>query len=129
MASTVFLLTGFFELKFIYGNIPLIFWSFFNKIGQAFQENFYPRSVNGALWTLPWELIAYLLIAALGVFGLLKKRYIVLLVAIFLYASFVIQILSYPGRTTSPAISSGVRLLCFFLWLSFFSFQRPNCIK
>lgn len=41
---------------------------------------------NGALWTLRWEFLAYLCLALLGVLRLLRRRWVVLSVAMILWA-------------------------------------------
>jgi peptidoglycan/LPS O-acetylase OafA/YrhL len=39
----------------------------------VFQHNAYPDAVNGSLWTLPYEVGFYLLVAGLGAAGLLRR--------------------------------------------------------
>lgn len=72
-------------------------------------------SVNSSLWTLPWEIRAYLLVGLLGVLRLLQKKLVVLVLFLVIWAAFIVQILSHPGLETSPAVTSGLRLLSFFL--------------
>lgn len=45
----------------------------------VFTNNAYPGAVNGSLWTLPLEVFYYLVVAALGITGLLKWRPVVIL--------------------------------------------------
>ena len=47
----------------------------------VFKTN-YSQSVNGALWTVPYEIGCYVIFAALMAFGVIKRRYSVLLVAV-----------------------------------------------
>jgi peptidoglycan/LPS O-acetylase OafA/YrhL len=58
-------------------------WTFFvrnavfrsaGELPGVFVHNPYPRAIDGSLWTLPIEVHAYLLVAVLGVVGLLRMR-------------------------------------------------------
>lgn len=40
----------------------------------VFENNIYPSSVNGSLWSIPFEFMFYILVAFLGVFSLLNKK-------------------------------------------------------
>lgn len=40
----------------------------------VFEKNIYPSSVNGSLWSIPFEFMFYILVAFLGVFSLLNKK-------------------------------------------------------
>ena len=46
----------------------------------VFAHNPYPNAVNGSIWSLPIEVIAYGMVLALGVVGLLKRRTVVFVV-------------------------------------------------
>jgi peptidoglycan/LPS O-acetylase OafA/YrhL len=127
MVLVVYILTGQFEFFFIYHNFSLL-TGIHNSIGDAFREGPKYFGINGALWTLPWELRAYCLVAVLGFLGLLNNRKAILLLAMILYVAFVVKILSYSGRETSPAITSGTRLLCFFSWGVVFYNYRANIL-
>ena len=58
-------------------------------ISGAFTENPHKGAVNGSLWTLPWEVRAYLLTLVVGYFGILSHRIsanvLILLVLVVLY--------------------------------------------
>jgi peptidoglycan/LPS O-acetylase OafA/YrhL len=41
----------------------------------VFANNPYPNAVNGSLWSLPIEVFLYGILAVLGLFGLLRKKY------------------------------------------------------
>jgi peptidoglycan/LPS O-acetylase OafA/YrhL len=57
----------------------------------VFAHNVYPNAVNGSLWTLPVETIAYAGVAVLGVLGALRER---VMLAILTFA--VLLVLSTP---------------------------------
>jgi peptidoglycan/LPS O-acetylase OafA/YrhL len=67
-------------IKFLaFDSEPFVQAVFFLKYGvldnnAAFPNNPYPHAVNGSLWTLQPELFCYLLVAAAGVLGALKRR-------------------------------------------------------
>lgn len=52
----------------------------------VFVGNIYPQQVNGSLWTLQPESIAYLALAALGLFGALRRKWLPPAVALLLIA-------------------------------------------
>lgn len=58
-----------------------------DHLPMRFEGNALPTAVNGALWTIPLEVKCYIALAALGVTGLLKRRWpilaLLLLVAFF----------------------------------------------
>lgn len=84
-------------------------------------------SVNGALWTLPWELRAYVLLAILGGIGSLsKRRWIVVAVFVACWVAFVAQIFSHPGLQTSAAVTGGLRLFSFFFAGTLFYVYRKR---
>lgn len=39
-----------------------------------FETNLYPNAVNGSIWTIPYEILGYILVAIIGYYGLLKKK-------------------------------------------------------
>lgn len=83
-------------------------------------------SVNGALWTLPWEIRAYFILGLFGVLGVLRRRWLVLIAFLLCWAYFVVKIYSYPGLATSVAVTSGPRLLTFFLAGTVFYLYRHS---
>jgi len=81
-------------------------------------------AINGSLWTLPWELKAYGLCALFGLLGGFTKRWPSVLAFAFLWLGFVIDIYSYPGLSTSPAVTSVWRLFTFFaVGMLFYQFR------
>lgn len=102
------------DLRYIAFNAPLI-TGIFDFIPGMFAHQPYP-SVNGALWTLPWELRAYVLVALLGGAGALLKRrwWVPTLIFFGCWSAFIVQIFTHPGLETSAAVTSGLRLFSFF---------------
>ena len=83
----------------------------------VFTQNPYPKAVNGSLWSIPYEFYCYLMIAGLGVTGLLRNRRVVgILLALSIVGSVIFVLVQgrmqayFPGRTFNP-----VRLLPYYL--------------
>ncbi|BBX04060.1 hypothetical protein BST36_25390 [Mycolicibacterium moriokaense] len=112
------------DLTYILVNAPLIS-GIIDVSPGLFTTNPYP-SVNGALWTLPWELRAYLLLGVLGALGLFKRRWLIAAVFVVCWATFVVEIFSYPGLQTSAAVTSGMRLFTFFFAGALFYLYRES---
>ncbi|MGG1637083.1 acyltransferase family protein [Paenibacillus sp. NRS-1760] len=84
----------------------------------VFEENAYKGAVNGSLWTIPFEFLCYLLIGALGFLGLLKHKYLVLLVTAGLFYYYLFNEKISPagaGHIFGLEIKTLVELLLFFL--------------
>lgn len=78
----------------------LFYRYFFNLIGHVqfllpgvFASNPHPNVVNDQLWTIPWELRCYVLIAGMSLLGLVRNRYVLLGFSIVMY----IAVLFYFG--------------------------------
>lgn len=110
---------------YVVGNAPLI-TGVVDYIPGMFTHVPFP-SVNSALWTLPWELRAYVLLAILGCMGaLLKRRWIIVIAFLAFWGAFIAQIFSYAGMQTSPAVTSGLRLFSFFFAGTLFYVYRTR---
>lgn len=97
----------------------------------TFQQSSVPREINGSLWTLPVEAELYLLVAVLGLLGLLQKRILTCAVltvgvlALYYYPPFSSM---FPERGRSYAITPAI---CFFIGAMFYLYSdriRLNAI-
>lgn len=53
----------------------------------VFESSSFNQSINGSLWTLPYEIICYVFVVVTGVLGALKNKYIVL--SFFLFSLYI----------------------------------------
>lgn len=99
-------------------------WSLFAinlYLPGVFENNVYPGAVNGSMWTLPLEACAYVLIAGLGVLGMLRKpRFTlaalgVLVVVTSPYAGLDLNVSSAPGGIDGGKVELGLELIAIFL--------------
>lgn len=90
-----------------------------NEIAPLFSTNPKLGIVNGSLWSLTQEFRLYLLVAILGMIGLLKKRAI----AILLVLVWVGYCLMFYKLGSSPAL--GLRTTTYFLMGAAFYFWQP----
>lgn len=72
-------------------------------------------TINSSLWTLPWELRAYAAVLLIGMTGLLRNARVLILVFVASWSYFAFLIFRSEGIQTGAAITSGARLLTFFL--------------
>ncbi|MFM7055153.1 MAG: acyltransferase family protein [Bacteroidota bacterium] len=92
----------------------------------VFEGNPHPGSVNGSLWTLPYEFTCYLLLMTLGIIKALKNRLVallIILVIIFQYIIFqstvdamVIPVLGIDFKNLFPLL---IYFLCGMLYYQF----------
>lgn len=130
------------DWAFIFHNFPLVL-GIDNHIAGVFEHNPGGNVINGSLWTLPWEIIAYISILVLGLLGLLFRRKVVVAIFVGLWFWFSFTILSQPSVYSLDAIGSGLRLFTFFFagvfvfnyrahipikdWFAVFSFAALLC--
>lgn len=84
----------------------------------VFEDNVYAGAVNGPLWSLPLEVFAYLVLFALGVTGLLKRRGVVTTVAV---ASLVWA--AWWATIMEPALGAAYVLSAFALGAAAYSWR------
>ncbi|UTW55865.1 acyltransferase [Kordiimonas sp. SCSIO 12610] len=63
---------------YIIRNISLVSLQF--GITGVFEDNIYPSAINGSLWTLPYEIACYIMIACIGFVGAFRSKSILFLV-------------------------------------------------
>lgn len=71
---TTLALTDYFKSNQTWTYLLTIFLYIHYHLPGVFANNPYPNSVNGSLWTLTWEFLMYIVVLALGLAGLIKKR-------------------------------------------------------
>jgi peptidoglycan/LPS O-acetylase OafA/YrhL len=94
------------------GNFSDVFsLGYSSSVGSwVFPNNPFPGVANGSLWTINQEFICYLLIAAIGLFGLFKRRSLILMLFILIFAVYVFDLSSGINIATSDR-----RFFTFFL--------------
>jgi peptidoglycan/LPS O-acetylase OafA/YrhL len=65
-------------------SIPGVTYVWPRSIGTTLHDNPYPSIFNGSIWTLPYELVCYLGVAALALLGVIKRARRVLLLGFLL---------------------------------------------
>jgi peptidoglycan/LPS O-acetylase OafA/YrhL len=85
----------------------------------VFDDNLYAGAVNGPLWSLPVEVFAYLLLAVLGMTGLLARRAVVTTIAVvgIGWAAWWVTVMS-------PAVGSAYVLSAFALGAAAYSWRE-----
>ncbi len=63
--------------RYLYDNLRIFPQTY--ALPGVFTGNPYPHAVNGSLWSLPVEVLGYLMIAVFGLVGAIRRRWIVLL--------------------------------------------------
>lgn len=106
--------------RYFFQNAPLISLDF--RLPGLFDHNLGSDAVNGSLWTLPVELRLYMLIALLGVVGVLAKpklfNFLFLLSLIFIFKW------PLPFTLVEPESLRTIRLAAYFLLGTFFYINR-----
>ena len=82
--------------KFLAGNLAIFPVQF--DLPGVFTAAPYPNAVDGSLWTIRIEVLCYFGVAALGLLGLLRRRWVLFGLAVFLYVfAGVIEMSGYVG--------------------------------
>ena len=77
----------------------------------VFEHNPYARGVNGSLWTIPLEVRCYIVLALVGLIGLLKNKNVLLVIV----AGYIIFFISKSSADITGTIHHGRELSAFFL--------------
>lgn len=77
----------------------------------VFEHNPYAFGVNGSLWTIPLEVRCYIVLAFIGLAGLIKKKNILLAITI----GYIIWFISRSSADITGTIHHGRELSAFFL--------------
>lgn len=138
----VVILLSVFVLGPIYTTIPLseyfkssITWTYLKSIflypiywnlPGVFENNFFSPSVNGSLWTIPFEVFFYGVVLFLGILGILREKKISLLgfLCFSILSAFQVQIFPVDGHFLSFSLYSMIELgLYFFAGMTFFAYR------
>ena len=80
----------------------------FRAVPEAFADNAFPGNVNGSLWTISYEFVCYLMVAALGLWGVLKRRSWLVL---FFLLALALSIASHLDWQAQPALEDWLKNL------------------
>jgi peptidoglycan/LPS O-acetylase OafA/YrhL len=87
-----------------------------DNLPGVFENNIYPTTVNGSLWTLPIEAEMYIMTAVFGLSGVLKKKWPVLILSILLIIVYNLNIFpSIPFEIIKNMPADRVNLFIFYL--------------
>ncbi len=106
-------LAGYFSAKEFYLYFLNIVGDVHYSLPGVFKDNKYPY-VNGQLWTVPYELISYLVLWGMAVFGIYKRRLLLLFILVAYYAA---QIGNTVVRGTAyvDGFPTGINLVMAFI--------------
>ncbi len=111
------------SIRYVLKNFPLIFGGMPNLPGIDAAHG----SINGSLWTLPWELKAYLFCAGVGLLGWGRHRWMLVLAFAVTWLMFAVHVVSPNGQNP---VSSGWRLFAFFeCGMLFYAFREKIAIS
>lgn len=112
---------------------PVFFQYLLNMLGWihyelpgVFEDNIFPRIVNGSLWTVPYELECYAVLALMALFTLRKRPLVFLGLFLFLCFAKVISTFFIPFVGSMPANVNGRPLVAFFVAGVFIYLFRAN---
>jgi peptidoglycan/LPS O-acetylase OafA/YrhL len=94
-------------LKYLGQNVTLLFGVVYRLPGVFTTHNQVP-AINGSLWTLPYEIWAYIAVLGLGVMGLLRRQW--LIVAAVLGALLLFRFGSYTRGINMPYAAFGISM-------------------
>jgi peptidoglycan/LPS O-acetylase OafA/YrhL len=115
---------------YLFNNTTLVLQPTAFALPYVFDTNPYKQSVNGSLWTLPWEMNMYVLLAMLGSLVFIKPSFFSLRVFKWILVgivgiSFPLYVVNYIGLfSTIPFFTMGTHFLTtFFMGAILFVFQ------
>jgi peptidoglycan/LPS O-acetylase OafA/YrhL len=113
-----------------YFHNPVFYQYLLNCLGDIhyhlpglFLNNPYPRVVNQQLWTVPFELECYLLLSALSLLGIAKRRKLLLYFVLALVAYGLIDYLRGHDRSADD-LHGNQLVLCFLIGVLFYGFRH-----
>jgi peptidoglycan/LPS O-acetylase OafA/YrhL len=98
--------------NYILHNLPIVFSQLEYSLPGVFTENPLIYTVNIPIWTLPWELKMYILLAFWGLIGFLKRPWLVASITSFFVICFFYN--DYFGVYNARDIREGLQFLSFF---------------
>lgn len=63
------------------------------ELPGVFLDNPNPETVNGQLWTVPWELVCYILCAGLALFKIFARRHLLALLVVGCYGAYFVKLI------------------------------------
>lgn len=110
---------------YIYANTTLLLDPIQMILPGVFTTNPHPNTVNGSLWTLPWEIAMYLLLFIIGIYAIIEKPILSFNIAkkLFLLISIIgMLVFGYYLYNHLDVNNSGVRFVAIFftggaLWI------------
>jgi len=81
---------------------------------MVFPDSPMPAAINGSLWSLPFEVMAYLAIVPLFVLGLLRKPFILYLLFLTSYSIVIIDSLALLDLQLPPILLTANLMACYF---------------
>lgn len=115
---------------YLFNNTTLILQPIAFTLPHVFDTNPYPHSVNGSLWTLPWEINMYILLAMLGslvfikpsFFSLRGFKWVIVGIVVISFPTYIIN--HFTRLSNIPFFTAGVHFLTvFFIGSMLFLFQ------
>jgi peptidoglycan/LPS O-acetylase OafA/YrhL len=106
---------------------------FWNVVGHVhltlpgvYVANPYPRIINGQLWTVPYELYCYLLLGALSLIGVARRRILAFVGGFVVTAAYLAFKLArdgyFPAQTIGP-IPGAMLVVCFLFGVGFYLYK------
>ena len=105
-------------LTWLYPVRVTLLFPFGAQLPGVFDGGYYPGAVNGPLWSLPLEVLAYFMLFLLGVSGLLARRAVVTAVAVAGLAWAAVWV-----PLTSDAVGAGYVIAAFALGAAAYSWR------